>query len=1005
MNLTPLQRRDPALTQRDSGLAAGSLRRLLRVFENTPGVEAVWLFGSRAAGTHRTQSDVDIAVEAPDMTPAQEAAMLQQIDELGLLYGIDLVRMEHIRSDAFKQQIELHRRMLWSPVLRVASVDELAGTQMKGFQTTVLQQLARYLDELNRHQAQALQAAVALRAMEGMEDLAREAADFPKKAWAALGKAKALPPAFRDQPYSSRFDGAGRAIPNVCLKVPTGGGKTLLAAASVARVFSAYLHRHTGLVLWVVPNEAIYRQTLKTLGDRDHPYRQMLNVAGAGRVKILEKNAPLSGLDVASHLCVMVLMLQSAARQSKETLRFFRDRGNVLGFLPREDDIEAHWKLLRAVPNLDAYGSPWQNAEEARAQKGSIVKSSLGNVMRLLRPMVVIDEGHHAYSENALSTLDGFNPCFMLELSATPRVASARGRGSNILVDVRGTDLDDAEMIKLPIHVEVRRWADWQACLAASLQQLDGLQREAEALQAETARYIRPILLVQVERTGADMRDAGFIHAEDAKAFLLQLGLHERQIAIKTSEKDELKQPENIDLMSPQCEIRAIITKQALQEGWDCPFAYVLSALAAGRNPAAMTQLVGRILRQPQVTKTGRKALDACYVQCYDARTSDVVKSIKQSLEGEGMGDLAVSVHGDASAAEKAERRIPLKRRAELAALRIFVPKVSWAEPGATRRELVYESDVLAQLDWTSLNADALALDWAPDRQSGGAQHLTIDLSILSRSQHAWQTQDAGQAETLDRARMVRSLLDLAPNAWLVWEWVGRVVTRLGQQGMSESVLAGSVSSFTERLRIDIEKERDRLAQDLFNRLVEQGLVQFSLRADAMDYELPQSAELLLAGQPPVLQRPDARAVEKSLLEPALHTPDMNELEVAFAGYLDQKAALRWWHRNVARTQYGLQGWKRHKVYPDFVFGVVNQNGQTRTVVMETKGLQFEGNADTGYKQALLARLTQAFKDERWLRAGELALEGKDRTDVVCDLVFEGDWRGTLEHRYFAPTP
>ncbi len=162
------------------------------------------------------------------------------------------------------------------------------------------------------------------------------------------------------------------------------------------------IKRHTGLVLWVVPNEAIYRQTLKTLSDRDHPYRQILNVAGAGRVKILEKNSPLSRLDVDSHLCVMVLMLASAARQSKETLRFFRDRGNVLGFLPREDDIEAHWELLGAVPNLDAYGSPWQSAAQARAQKVSIVKSSLGNVMRLLRPMVVIDEGHHGYTENAL---------------------------------------------------------------------------------------------------------------------------------------------------------------------------------------------------------------------------------------------------------------------------------------------------------------------------------------------------------------------------------------------------------------------------------------------------------------------------------------------------------------------------------------------------------------------------------------------------------------------------
>mgnify|MGYP002135577498 CR=1 FL=1 len=241
----------------------------------------------------------------------------------------------------------------------------------------------------------------------------------------------------------------------------------LLAAASVGKVFNGFLQRDKGLVLWVVPNEAIYRQTLKTLKNRDHPYHQMLQVAGAGKVKILEKDDPLTRLDVESHLCVMLLMLAAASRQNKETLRFFRDRGNVLGFVPREDDIEAHWQLLQAVPNLDAYGSPWASADEVRAQKGSIVKSSLGNVMRLVRPMVVIDEGHHGYTETALQTIDGFNPCFMLELSATPHVGDpkvAGASGSNILVDVRGTDLDAAQMIKLPIHVDVRRWMDWQSC-------------------------------------------------------------------------------------------------------------------------------------------------------------------------------------------------------------------------------------------------------------------------------------------------------------------------------------------------------------------------------------------------------------------------------------------------------------------------------------------------------------------------------------------------------------
>lgn len=982
---------------------------LNRLIEETSGIERVWIFGSRARGTQRNESDIDLAVEVADGASRAMSDLSWRIEAARFLYKVDLVDLGGRLNERFRGLIERDRKLFWEPRRYPVEVaggwKTLGGIQMKPFQSAVLEQLARYLDELKKHEAQSLAAVSALKAMEGMEDLTHEAADFPKKAWAALKQRHALPPAFAEQPHSSRWTGelrgAGRAIPNVCLKVPTGGGKTLLAAASVAKVFSAWLKRHAGLVLWVVPNEAIYRQTLKALSDRDHPYRQILNVAGAGRVKVLEKNSPLTKLDVDSHLCVMVLMLQSAARQSKETLRFFRDRGNVLGFLPREDDIEAHWALLAQVPNLDVYSAWGGSAEEARAQKGSIIKSSLGNVMRLLRPMVVIDEGHHAYSETALRTLDGFNPSFMLELSATPRVAGARGPGSNILVDVRGSDLDEAEMIKLPIQVDVKRWNSWQSCLAASVQQLDELQHEASALQSETARYIRPILLVQVERTGADMRDTGFIHAEDAKAYLLQLGFSERQIAIKTSDKNELKQPENLDLLSPACEVRAIITKAALQEGWDCPFAYVLCALAAGRAPAAMTQLVGRILRLPQVAKTGRAALDACYVQCYDATTADVVRAIKKSLEGEGMGDLAVSVREDASSTSN-KQQIELKRRPQFAHLRLFLPKVTWAEPDQPRRELVYDSDVLAHVDWDGLNNEALAREWAPDKQGGGGDHLSIDLSILTRPGAGNGIHSPQTSLKLDRARLVRALIDLAPNAWLVWDWVAAVVKRLQGLGFSESALAGSSASLVERLRIDIEKERDRLAQTVFERLVQEGRIQFRLRADATDYELPTAASLDLAVQPPSLQRPDARVVEKSLLEPALRSPDMNEFEVAFAGYLDQKAALRWWHRNVARTQYGLQGWKRQKVYPDFVLALVTQNGQSRTVVMETKGLHLEGFSDTTYKQALLERLTAAFQDERLARAGELVLESAEKADVVCDLVFDQNWPGTLEQRYFS---
>jgi len=1016
---TGQERLDQFATRRASGIAESTRAKLVQLFESTPGLERVWVFGSRARGDFRNESDIDLMVDAPASSQADVSRLSGHLDELGLIYRVDLVSSQDALDERFRSLIEQDKKLFWEPRRHSAEVESIGATQLKPFQSTVLSQLARYITELKKHQTQAAAAEQALRAMEGMEDLRREASDFPKKTWSALKAQGVLPATFAQQPHSSRFDGADRAIPNVCLKIPTGGGKTLLAAASVGQVFSSYLNRHTGLVLWIVPNEAIYRQTLKTLTDRDHPYRQMLNTAGAGRVKILEKDSPLTRLDIDSHLCVMLLMLQSAARkdEAQKKLKAFRDRGNVLGFVPREDDIEAHWQLLADVPNLDAY-APWGASQaEARATKGSIVKSSLGNVLRLVRPMVVIDEGHHAYTETALKTIDGFNPCFMLELSATPRVAltpapSPRGRGektvsgSNILVDVRGTDLEQAEMIKLPIHVDMRGWSDWQSCLSASVDRLNGLALEAATLQAETNRYIRPILLVQVERTGKDLRDSGYIHAEDAKAYLMQLGFTEAQIAIKTSDKDELKSPENIDLLAPSCGIRAIITKQALQEGWDCPFAYVLCALAAGKDLRSMTQLMGRILRLPHVAKTGRAALDACYVLCHDARTGEVIKAIKQSLETEGMGDLALSVQGGGDSA--AAKPVTFKRRAEFRQLRIFLPRVTWVEfdelGRKRRRELAYESDILSQVDWSAVQADALARDWAPAAQGelyAQSRQLEVGLDVLQHPERVLSQLALAAPAELDRARLVRGLLDIAPNAWWVWSWVDAVVSRF-LSIYPEKVIAASSASLLERLRIDLETERDRLAQSVFETCVANGEVEFRLRADAMDYEIPDEFALEVSSKQPLVRNDDGKLVEKSLFEPALTALTDSGLERDVACYLDSQAALKWWHRNVAKSQYGLQGWKRNKVYPDFVFARLTEQGGQKLVVLETKGLHLAGSSDTAYKQLLLQRLTEAFADESLVPVGGLELVGQAQS-VVCDLVFDGDWKGTLNARQFQP--
>jgi type III restriction enzyme len=274
------------------------------------------------------------------------------------------------------------------------------------------------------------------------------------------------------------------------------------------------------------------------------------------------------------------------------------------------------------------------------------------------------------------------------------------------------------------------------------------------------------------------------------------------------------------------------------------------------------------------------------------------------------------------------------------------------------------------------------------------ADTLTAERVRRAINGYAW-------AGTQRESRIVRALLDVAPNAWCVWSWVDAVLQRL-LRTWDASVLAASTASLIERLRIDLEAERDRLAHAVFERQVAQGRIEFRLRADCTDYELPHALMLELAGKPKKLTRTDEFSdIEKSLLAPALRTPDLNDFEAVFCGYLDEQQALRWWHRNVAKTQYGLQGWKRHKVYPDFVFGFLDDANAARVVLLETKGLHLGGSEDTQYKQALLARLTEAFCDERFRSVGELALEEGGRMTLNCDLVFDRDWRSVMDARYF----
>lgn len=855
------------------------------------------------------------------------------------------------------------------------------------YQDRVLGTLDAWIDQL-RVKKQKADGVLELAATHPELDL--EAPDFAEAAWGELKGSGRLPESRRNVPFSPRKDGCGRSVPNAVLKVPTGGGKTWLAVSGVSRIMGRYLERNTGFVLWMVPNEAIYSQTLKHLRDRQHPYRLALDRAAAGRVRIMEKTDRLDARDVQGNLCVMLLMLQSANRRDQDPLKMFQDRGDVHGFFPPEGEQQAHRKVLEGTPNLGAYGG----------RLFSMVKDSLGNALRIIRPLVVLDEGHRAISDLAFNTLYDLNPCLVLELTATPKDVKARGgrnprpgRFANLLVEVTGRELDREGMIKMPLNLEPRQGTDWRATLNAGLGKLNALQAEADRLRADANRYLRPIMLVQVERTGADQRGSGHIHADDVKDWLLTAGFDEAEVAIKTAEKNDLKQPENQDLLAPTNRVRAIITKQALQEGWDCPFAYVLCALAASTNKNAMTQLVGRILRQPGAMKTGVEALDECHIVTHHAETGAVVEAIKKGLERDGLGDLVLEVsEEDGSASAHGSRRID--RRPEFASTRIYLPKVMVQDDGQMR-ELDYETDVLSCIDWRGFDPTGIAACIPENAQAADTQLQRITLTEERGEQFAKETVAPGdEVLRFDPAHAVRMILDIVPNPFVGREVVGRLLDSLRDRGFGDTQIGGIASLIVEKVRKELAKARDVRAERLFKNEVADGRIQFRLRLDGRNWRMPSHVD--------TTQPPDARQLvsgtggplQRSLFAP-VYESELNRAEREVAVYLDGEKTLTWWHRNVARSHYGIQGWRKGRIYPDFIFAVRSDGGAERIAALETKG-DYLDNGETDYKREVLSFLSSSFAWDDYTPAGELELVMEKGVTVQCALILMSEWKTKL---------
>ena len=394
--------------------------------------------------------------------------------------------------------------------------------------------------------------------------------------------------------------------PHVCFKVPTGGGKTFLACNSLKTIFANLPSKKAKVVVWLVPSDAILTQTLKNLSNPSHPYRQKIEADFNSRVQVYSKQQVLDGQQfnpstVNEQLSIVVMSFDSFRIKNKDGRKVYQENGNLQQFTKF---ISTPGTLIEGIDD-----------------------TALIQVLNQLSPVIIVDESHHTTGELSIEMLKNLNPCFILDLTATPR------KNSNIISYVDAAQLKAENMVKLPVIVYNR--PSQEEVIADALDLRNKLE---ELAQTNTnGRYIRPIVLFQAQPKQSENKET----FEKLKNRLVDNGIPAEEIAIKTAEINEIKDQ---DLLLPDCKIKYIITINALKEGWDCPFAYILATLANKTSSVDVEQILGRVLRLPYTKQNTSKFLNLSYVLTSSNDFLATIKKVVQGLNDAGFSSKDYSV-------------------------------------------------------------------------------------------------------------------------------------------------------------------------------------------------------------------------------------------------------------------------------------------------------------------------------------------------------------------------
>lgn len=714
-------------------------------------------------------------------------------------------------------------------------------------------------------------------------------------------------------------------MPCVCLRVPTGGGKTLMACHAVGIAAKALIQTEHALVLWLVPSEQIRTQTLEALRSRSHPYRQALEQSVGGPVEIMDLQAavqsPRAALDAAT--CVIVATMAAFRVENTNDRKVYETSGNLMTHFEGLDDTQ----------------------RAALQEPDGTISFSLANVLRLRHPIVIVDEAHNARTPLSFSMLARFEPACAIEFTATPvrDLREAAGNlASNVLSHVSASELKAEDMVKLPIHLEAD--SDHKAVIVDALRKREELEDLAKLEQQATGEYLRPILLLQAQPRSSQRET---ITVEVLEGLLKELGVADSWVRVATGERREIADE---DLLSPECQVRVIITVQALKEGWDCSFAYVLCSVAELGAATAVEQILGRIMRLPHAKRKQHDALNEAYAFVASSRMAATALNA-------AAGTLVTALVNNGFDRLEAQRSV-LPTQAGLPLGGLFTPEKTPSELGAVFR--VPRLGVLEGAQLELLEPEAfLPEEWLIAKEDPALTATEFSLPTGADIGEIDVAEGRMRWEWLAHLRRDVRLLDLESD----WDrvhlanWLDRNIPHsdLTQEDASLFLLNAIEHLVTVRgIGLpDLIRHRFRL-RDAAERKIAQHRIEARCEGQKQLFETDRilvSPEMCFEFQ--ANQYP-CKPYEGPVVFGRHYYPqvgEMNEEEVACASLIDRLDAVECWVRNVER-QPRFSFWlptPTDKFYPDFVAKLKDD----RVLVVEYKGEHIRTADDAEEKDSI----------------------------------------------------